>query len=48
MPPLAIILLVLAFVLLLLAAFGITHPRFNFGWAGLACYILSEMMRFHP
>jgi hypothetical protein len=36
-----LILLVLAFVLFLLAALGIAHPRFNLMAAGLAAWVLS-------
>jgi hypothetical protein len=36
--PLYAVLLLLAVVLLLLAAFGVAHPRVSLGWLGLACW----------
>ena len=36
-----LVLLVLAFVLFLLAALGVAHPRWNLVAAGLACWTLS-------
>lgn len=44
MAPLKLILLVLAFVLFVLAAVGVAHPRFNLIAAGLAAWILSLMV----
>lgn len=38
------ILLVIAFVLLLLAAFGVAAPRVNLGWLGVACYVLTMLV----
>jgi hypothetical protein len=39
------ILLVFSFVLLALAAFNVPcPPRFNLGWAGMACYVLSVLV----
>ncbi len=38
------ILLVFAFVLSLLAAYGIGAPRWSLGWAALACYFLSLLL----
>lgn len=37
----ALILLVLAFVLLLLAAFNVNPPRVSLGWLGLALWLLA-------
>jgi hypothetical protein len=39
------ILLVFAFVLLVVAAFGIGLPRVNLGWLGLALWVLSILLR---
>jgi hypothetical protein len=39
-----LILLVLAFVLLALAAFGVNAPKINFGWAGLALLSLADLL----
>lgn len=39
-----IILLVFAFVLLCVAAAGVSHPRINLGWAGLAFWVLSLLL----
>ena len=36
-----LLLLVLAFLLFVLAAVGVSHPRFNLTAAGLACWSLS-------
>lgn len=38
------ILLVLAFVLFLVAAAGVTMPRVNFGWLGLASWALAVLL----
>lgn len=39
------ILLVFSFVLLALAAFNVPcPPRFNLGWTGMACYVLSVLL----
>jgi len=38
---LRVILLVLAFVLFVLAAAGVAHPRYNLMAAGLAAWVLS-------
>jgi hypothetical protein len=38
------ILLVLAFVLFLLAGFGVGHPRFNLMCGGLAAWVLAEII----
>ena len=38
---LRVILLVLAFVLFVLAAVGVAHPRWNLIGAGLAAWVLS-------
>jgi len=37
----ALLLLVVAFILLLLAAFGIGAPRLSLGWLGLALWLLA-------
>lgn len=34
---LRLVLLILSIVFFLLAACGVTFPRINFGWLGLAC-----------
>jgi hypothetical protein len=39
--PLRLIFLVLAFVLFVLAGIGVAHPRWNFGWLGLAFLTLA-------
>ena len=41
MVTLRLVLLVLAFVLFLLAAVGVAHPRWNLIGAGLAAWVLS-------
>lgn len=42
---LSTILMVFAFVLLALAAFNVPcPPRFNLGWAGMACWCLSVVL----
>lgn len=38
------ILLVVAFVLFLLAAFGVQHPRINFVALGLALWVLTVLI----
>jgi hypothetical protein len=43
---LATILLVFAFVLFVIAAFGWTpKPPISLGWLGLACWVLSILLR---
>jgi hypothetical protein len=42
------ILLVLAFVLLLVQALGVTTTRFHLGWAGLACAVLAAILTRWP
>lgn len=45
MPPtVKLILLVLAFILFLLAAFGVAVPRVNFMALGLACWVLTLLV----
>jgi hypothetical protein len=41
---LRLILLVFAFVCLVLAAVGVGHPRINLTAAGLACWVLSQLV----
>ncbi len=41
---LSLILMVLAFVLLLVAAAGVTHPRIALGWAGMASWALAIIL----
>jgi len=42
---LSIALMIAAFVLFVLAALGIpTPPRFALGWAGLACWVLADLL----
>lgn len=41
---LQLIFLVLALVLFLLAAGGVTHPRYNFVAAGLAAWVASLLL----
>lgn len=36
-----LILYIIAFVLLLLAAFGVNAPRVSLGWLGLALFVLT-------
>lgn len=38
------LLLILAAILLLLRAFGVTAARVDLGWLGLACYVLSLLL----
>lgn len=40
----SLILLVLAFVLFLVAAFGVALPRVHFGWLGLAVLTLAALL----
>lgn len=40
----SMILLVLAFVLFIVASAGVSHPRVNFGWLGLASWALSILI----
>lgn len=47
MATLTFILLVLAFVLFLLAGFGIGHPRLNLLGLGLAAWVLAVLLE-HP
>lgn len=44
MPAVKLILLVLAFVLFLLAAFGVAVPRVNFTALGLAAWVLTLLI----
>jgi hypothetical protein len=39
--PVKLILLILAFLLLLLSAFGVNHPRVNTAYLGLSLFVLS-------
>lgn len=39
-----LILLVFAFVLFVLAALGVGHPRFNLLAGGLACWVLAVLL----
>lgn len=41
---LSLILLILAFLLFLLRAFGVSHPRFELMAAGLAAWVLSALL----
>ena len=41
MAMLNLILLVAAFLCLLAAAVGVSHPRLNLGWFGLALWVLA-------
>jgi len=45
---LTFVLLLAAFVLFTLAAFGIGHPRVNFTAAGLACWVLVSLIAAWP
>jgi hypothetical protein len=45
---LTFILLLAAFILFALAAFGIGHPRVNFLAAGLACWVLVALINAWP
>lgn len=40
----SLILLVFAFVLFVVAACGVSHPRINLLAAGLACWVLSVIL----
>jgi hypothetical protein len=37
-------LLIAAFVLFILAALSVSMPRVVLGWAGLACWVLKEIL----
>jgi hypothetical protein len=39
-----VFLLVLALILVALAAFGVSTQKVNFGWLGLAVWILSNLL----
>lgn len=41
---LSLILMVFAFVLLVLAAAGVNHPRVNLGWLGMALWALTLLL----
>ncbi|MGA9668399.1 MAG: hypothetical protein WBQ94_04280 [Terracidiphilus sp.] len=41
---LVMILMVLAVVLLFLAAAGVNHPRYQFGWLGMALWALVVLI----
>lgn len=41
---LGIIFLVFAFVLLVMAAANVNHPRVHLGWLGLALWVLSLLL----
>jgi hypothetical protein len=43
-PSLHLILLVLAFLLVLIRSFGVTAPRVDLGWLGLAVGLLSLLV----
>lgn len=43
-----LILLIAAFVLFALAAFGVGHPRVNLVAAGLACWVLTVVIAAFP
>lgn len=38
------LLLFVAFIFLALAAFNVSHPRVNFGWLGLALWMLTLIL----
>jgi hypothetical protein len=38
------ILLIIALILLILAAFGVSHPRVSLGWLGMAFFVASLMV----
>ena len=40
----SLILQVFALVLLILAAINVAAPRVSLGWAGMACWLLSELV----
>jgi hypothetical protein len=40
-----VLLMILAFVCLLLAALGLVTPKVNLGWLGLAFWALSQILR---
>lgn len=44
MAQVALILLVLAFLLTGLCAFGVGHPRINLGWLGVSIWILTVIL----
>ena len=45
---LTFILLLAGFILFVLAALGISHPRVNFIAAGLACWVLVALINAWP
>lgn len=45
---LVLILWIAAFILFLLAAFQVTSPRVNLGWAGAACATLAYLIANWP
>jgi hypothetical protein len=40
----SMLLYVVAFVLLLIAAFGVAVPRISLGWLGLALWLLADKL----
>jgi hypothetical protein len=42
--PVRLFILILAFLLVLLAAFNVGHPRINLAYLGLALFILTFML----
>ncbi len=45
MPMLNLFLAILGLVLLLLAAFNVSHPRVSLGWLGLFFWFLSTILK---
>jgi hypothetical protein len=41
---LSLVLLIVALVLLILAAIGIPSSRYSLGWAGMAFWLLAELI----
>lgn len=44
MKPVQLVLYLLALVLLVVAAFGVSVRRISFGWLGLAAWLLAELV----
>jgi hypothetical protein len=44
---LALVLYVIAWVLLVLAAFNVGHPRMSFGWLGMAIWLFTAVLLPH-
>jgi hypothetical protein len=43
-----LVLLIVAVILLILAAFGVGAPRVHLGWLGLACFVAVSLIHAWP